>query len=72
MNALSVPWVVAPVDVPKAALLLASDETRHIAGTTLPVDTGECEQRLINRPGQTMHAFAGWESEQRRIGRKFA
>ncbi len=37
VNALPIPWVEA-VDISNAVLFLASDESRHITGTTMQVD----------------------------------
>jgi (+)-trans-carveol dehydrogenase len=39
LNALPIPWV-EPVDISKAVLWLASDESRYVTGVTLPVDAG--------------------------------
>jgi SDR family mycofactocin-dependent oxidoreductase len=39
MNALPIPWVEA-VDISNAVLFLASDESRYITGTQLPVEAG--------------------------------
>lgn len=39
MHALAVPWV-APDDISKAVVFLASDDARYITGVTLPVDAG--------------------------------
>lgn len=39
VNALPVPWVEA-VDISNAVLLLASDESRYVTGTTVQVDAG--------------------------------
>lgn len=39
LNALPVPWVEA-VDISNAVLYLASDEARHVTGTTMVVDAG--------------------------------
>jgi NAD(P)-dependent dehydrogenase (short-subunit alcohol dehydrogenase family) len=39
MHALPVPWVDW-IDISNAVLFLASDESRYIAGISLPVDAG--------------------------------
>jgi (+)-trans-carveol dehydrogenase len=39
LNALPIPWV-EPVDISHALLFLASEESRYITGTVLPVDAG--------------------------------
>jgi NAD(P)-dependent dehydrogenase (short-subunit alcohol dehydrogenase family) len=39
LNALPVPWVEA-IDISNAVLYLASDESRHVTGTTMVIDAG--------------------------------
>jgi NAD(P)-dependent dehydrogenase (short-subunit alcohol dehydrogenase family) len=50
LNALPVPWIEA-VDVSNAVLYLASDEARHVTGTTLVIDAGAAQPFKIPHAG---------------------
>lgn len=49
MHILNVPWV-EPVDVSQAVLWLASDESRFVTGSTIPVDAGGLAPFTIPHP----------------------